>query len=214
MKKVIFLLLVSFASYAQDTIYKLSNEAIAAKILEINDQSVKFKKFNNLDGPLYSELKSEIHYIKYQNGSIDSVTKKSTVVASVNSSSSSSSSSVVIYKGRRYSDDEIYTMINAYPSGETKSRLQRKYTMMIDYKHRQFLSSGLGYGLGFAIPVVVTFGVLTTQYYYSDNSVNLIVAGALAGAVIRITGAVFYKINKNKRAYEKQLIIDLMSEGK
>lgn len=214
MKKVIFLLLVSFVSYSQDTIYKLSNEAIAAKILEINDQNIKFKKFSNLDGPLYSELKSEIYYIKYQNCSVDSVTRKNTVVASVNPSSSPSSSSVVIYKGRRYSDDEINMMINAYPNGEAKSLMQKKSTAMLEYKQRQHLSIGLGYGIGFAVPIVVTFGTLTTNNINYDNAVNTIVAGALIGAVIRIAGNVGFFINKNKKLNEKREILDLMNEGK
>lgn len=214
MKKVIVLLLISFVSYAQDTIFKLNKEAIAAKILELNDLNIKFKKFSNLDGPLFSELKSEIHYIKYQNGSVDSVTRKNTVVASVNPSSSPSSSSVVIYKGRRYIDDEINMMISTYPNGEGKSVLQKKFTSMIEYKQRQHLSIGLGYGIGFAVPIVVTFGTLTSNNINYDNAVNTIVAGALIGAAIRIAGNVGFFINKNKRAYEKQLIIDLLSQGK
>lgn len=214
MKKVIVLLLISFVSYAQDTIFKLNNEAIAAKILEINDLNIKFKKFSNLDGPLYSELKSEIHYIKYQNGSVDSITKGSSVATTVNPSTSTTS--IVVYKGRRYSDEEIYTMINAYPSGETKSVLQKKYASMIDYKHRQYAASGFGYGFGFAFPAVVTIVTLIVADGPAgyDKWQQQIISGALAGAAIRITGAVFYKINKNKRAYEKQLIIDLLSQGK
>lgn len=215
MKKVIVLLLLSIVSYAQDTIYKLSNEAIAAKILEINDQNIKFKKFSYLDGPLYSELKSEIHYIKYQNGTVDSITKRNSVVVTSQSNiNSTSPTPSVIYKAKNYSDEDINTMISAYPNGETKSLMQKKSTAMLEYKQRQHLSIGLGYGIGFAVPIVVTFGTLTTNNINYDNAVNTIVAGALIGAVIRIAGNVGFFINKNKKLNEKREILDLMNEGK
>lgn len=215
MKKVIVLLLLSIVSYAQDTIYKLSNEAIAAKILEINDQNIKFKKFSYLDGPLYSELKSEIHYIKYQNGTVDSITKRNSVVVTSQSNiNSTSPTPSVIYKAKNYSDEDINTMISAYPNGETKSLMQKKSTAMLEYKQRQHLSIGLGYGIGFAVPIVVTFGTLTTNNINYDNAVSTIVAGALIGAAIRIAGNVGFFINKNKKLNEKREILDLMNEGK
>jgi len=215
MKKVILLLFVSFVSSAQDTIYKLNKETIAAKILEINDQSIKFKKFSNLEGPLYSELKSDIHYIKYQKGSVDSITIRSFVaVTSQSNTNSISPTPSVIYKAKNYSEDEINMMINAYPNGGTKSLIQKKSTAMLDYKQRQHLSIGLGYGIGFAVPIVVTFGTLTTNNINYDNAVNTIVAGALIGAAIRIAGNVGFFINKNKKLNEKREILDLISQGK
>jgi hypothetical protein len=45
-----------------------SGEVIQAKVIEINTEEVKYKKFDNLTGPLYSILKSELSIIKYENG--------------------------------------------------------------------------------------------------------------------------------------------------
>lgn len=53
---------------AQDIIIKKNAEEIKAKILEISENSVTYKKFSNPDGPTYTLPKSEIFMIKYENG--------------------------------------------------------------------------------------------------------------------------------------------------
>lgn len=56
---------------AQDTITLKNGEEIEAKVLEITPDIIKYKKFNNLDGPTISILKSEVFMIKYENGTKD-----------------------------------------------------------------------------------------------------------------------------------------------
>lgn len=67
----LFLLLSCTNLFAQDTIVKRNSEIIIAKILEINPTDVKFKKFNFLDGPTYTESKSGIKMIVYVSGEKD-----------------------------------------------------------------------------------------------------------------------------------------------
>lgn len=62
-----FVLIVPYA-YAQDTIYKRNNETVIAKVLEINQTEVKYKKYNYPDGPLYIDNKSDIKMIRYAGG--------------------------------------------------------------------------------------------------------------------------------------------------
>jgi len=64
------LLFLFFASgiNAQDLITLKTGEEMEAKVLEINDQEIKYKKSSNMDGPTYSIKKSEIFMIKYENG--------------------------------------------------------------------------------------------------------------------------------------------------
>ena len=72
MKKIILSLLTITLTLsiciAQDAITKKSGEDIQAKILEINQSEIKYKKFDNLDGPIFSLLKSDILLIRYSNG--------------------------------------------------------------------------------------------------------------------------------------------------
>ena len=61
-------LLISFCTYAQDIIKTISGEVINAKVFEINKEDIKYKKYNNPDGPVYVIKKQEISTITYQNG--------------------------------------------------------------------------------------------------------------------------------------------------
>jgi hypothetical protein len=48
-----------------------SGENIIVKIIEVGSTEVKYKKTINLNGPIYSSIKSDILIIHYENGSID-----------------------------------------------------------------------------------------------------------------------------------------------
>ena len=45
---------------APDTIIKRTDEKIISKITEVNPENVKYKRFDNQDGPVYTLPKSEI----------------------------------------------------------------------------------------------------------------------------------------------------------
>lgn len=73
MKKLIilFFVLLIHDVFSQDTIYLKDGSKYAAKIIEINANDIKYKKFNNQDGPLYSDSKTNIIKIRYENGMSD-----------------------------------------------------------------------------------------------------------------------------------------------
>ena len=56
---------------AQDTITLKNGEDIKGTVQEIGDSYVKYKKYENLNGPTYTLLKSDIFMIKYENGTKD-----------------------------------------------------------------------------------------------------------------------------------------------
>lgn len=71
--KISFLFLlsaVSFSAMAQDTIFKKDKTKIYAKIFEVNQDDIKFKDFDNLDGPTFVLEKTEIEKIVFNNGRI------------------------------------------------------------------------------------------------------------------------------------------------
>ena len=57
--------------YSQDMITTKSGEDIKAKVLEITFHEVKYKKAENIEGPIYTISKSDILLIRYGNGSKD-----------------------------------------------------------------------------------------------------------------------------------------------
>ena len=70
-QKILFLLLAlvfSFVVRGQDIIYKTDGTEIKAKVIEIDENVVKYKNFDQLDGPLRSIGKIQVFLIIYANG--------------------------------------------------------------------------------------------------------------------------------------------------
>ena len=72
---LILALLISTALFSQNTscdniIYK-NGEELSVQVVEISESIVKYKKCDNLDGPIYSEDISKVFMIKYKNGTKD-----------------------------------------------------------------------------------------------------------------------------------------------
>lgn len=57
---------------AQDLIVCRDGQSIKAKITEVNPDNVRYKRFDNLEGPTYTLLLSDIQSIAYENGTTDS----------------------------------------------------------------------------------------------------------------------------------------------
>ena len=60
-----------FSLFAQDIIVLKSGEEFKAIVQEVELSTIKYKKFENTNGPTYTLLKSDIFMIKYQNGEKD-----------------------------------------------------------------------------------------------------------------------------------------------
>ena len=56
---------------AQDTLSMRTGVNILVKVIEIGTTEVKYKKQDNLNGPMFSILKSDLLMIKYENGTTD-----------------------------------------------------------------------------------------------------------------------------------------------
>jgi hypothetical protein len=67
----LFILFTGLRAQGQDVIVQKNGEEIKAKVEQVLDTEIKYKKFDNLSGPLYSIKKSELFMIKYENGSKD-----------------------------------------------------------------------------------------------------------------------------------------------
>ena len=56
---------------AQDIITKKNGDEIQAKITEVGQNEIKYKRFDNLDGPVYTIGKGDVFMVKYENGTKD-----------------------------------------------------------------------------------------------------------------------------------------------
>lgn len=72
-KTTLFLLAIIICNFvsAQDIIITKDAEKISAKVSDIEESVIKYKKFDNLDGPTYTMNKSEISSIIFENGSVE-----------------------------------------------------------------------------------------------------------------------------------------------
>ena len=61
---------------AQDTLSMRSGENILVKVIEVGTTEVKYKKLDNLNGPDFSMLKSDLLMIKYENGTKEDFSKE------------------------------------------------------------------------------------------------------------------------------------------
>ena len=76
MKKTILLVTSTLCLFisslkAQDLIVKIDGTIIKAKITEVTDEDVKYKKADNLEGPVYTASKVNLSAINYENGTVE-----------------------------------------------------------------------------------------------------------------------------------------------
>lgn len=65
---IILLFTISFTTKAQDIIVKNDKSETKAKVTEITEHTIKYKKWDNLNGPLYNISKEDVFMIIYENG--------------------------------------------------------------------------------------------------------------------------------------------------
>ena len=59
---------------AQDIIVMRDASQIEARVDEVSDEQIKYRKFNNLEGPAYSVKRTEVFIIRYENGTREVIT--------------------------------------------------------------------------------------------------------------------------------------------
>src|SRR5437899_2306357 len=59
------------AMYSQDIIILKNGNEVKAKVLEVAPSEIKYKKFDNQDGPTYTDFKSNVFMIRYESGAKD-----------------------------------------------------------------------------------------------------------------------------------------------
>lgn len=72
-KNFFFLVLTLFINFltAQDLLVKKDGSIIKGKVTEVGEESVKYKKADNPDGPTYSVSRSNLTAINYANGEVE-----------------------------------------------------------------------------------------------------------------------------------------------
>jgi hypothetical protein len=61
-------MIISFKTLSQDNIIKIDGSEILAKVVRVKGKQIQYKQASNLEGPIYSILKSQVFVIQYENG--------------------------------------------------------------------------------------------------------------------------------------------------
>lgn len=69
-------------AFAQDIIHTIDGRSIEAKVLEINDDDILYKTFDNLEGPDYRMSVTRVACIVFQNGTEKSFAPSTILVPS------------------------------------------------------------------------------------------------------------------------------------
>jgi hypothetical protein len=166
---LIFFTIITFQSLGQDLIITRKGIEITSKVLEITLDAVKYKKFENINGPTYSIGKNEVLIIRYQNGT------KSIFDEKVNSVKSSDIGTV----------DENLSNSNTEVDLPIENIKKNSFNLMVEvgktpYAPNNFLSYGLGigYAIGvkssrFKIQNELIYRKLSTYYNYYAFSPSL-----------------------------------------
>ncbi len=206
---VIFIIGNSFFMKAQDTIYFMNSSAVCAKINEIGISEIKYNRFDNISGPNYTVSKTEIKKIRYSNGIIDSTSFLNPKVeaSKINPPVKAMvlTGTDIYYNGKIQGEFAMHRLISTHALSENQLQLVKDLKKL---KQQEKGYNTLGTGLfvtGFAVPAIVTLGSLSGSSNSMEpaNAVQNIVAGALVGALLRISGHVVMKIGKNKTKAKK-----------
>ena len=140
-KKLFLALLILMGNFAQaqDIITKKNGDDIKAKVVEVNQNEIKYKSFSNPDGPLFVIYKSDVLLIRYENGSKD-------IFNESNSTNNSSSTSVVTSSSS-----------NSNNSSPNEMRIRGKQDSMVSYKGKR---SGAGWTCATSIVLSPLFGLI------------------------------------------------------
>ncbi len=68
---IIALCIISISTNAQDIITKKDGTDISAKVLELTITEIKYKRVDNLSGPIYTLPKADVLMIRYEDGTKD-----------------------------------------------------------------------------------------------------------------------------------------------
>lgn len=108
MKKYLIYLLfcATSISYAQDQLFKKDNSKVDVKILEINQNEIKYKLFTYQDGPTITISKKDVALIIYQNG-VHEVINTPVEVAEVITTTTPMIVYNNVYRGARVNQDSL-----------------------------------------------------------------------------------------------------------
>jgi hypothetical protein len=216
MKKII-LIIISIGLYAnvfsQDSIRFMNNNIIVAKISEVGITDIKYHRFDNLNGPQYIANKSDIRYIKFANGIVDTIKSMPQPISNtlINLNNNDNKLHIgdryrIIYNYHTLNEKELKELIIDIPQKTSRDLLLRDFALMKHYKVNQYLLgySGIGFGVAGYMGAAI-FGSPSSSSRNSSDDLNVF-ASLAGGAIGLIATQILSGIQRKKRFFVKMEI--------
>ena len=116
-------------SKTNDSIVERNGTVIIAKVVEVNPDNIRFRRVDNLDGPLYTLPKEQIKYVVYANGykeSFEDYVAPKINILSPSDLSITASGWGYFYKDKKLSEQEMIAV--AGKAGDQKTNLAIRKT--------------------------------------------------------------------------------------
>ena len=193
MKKIFYLLvtsllLVAVSVNAQDVVVFRDGSLLNAQVVEITESTIRYKKWENIDGPIYTMSKEKILAINYENGTKEVfeniVKEKSDIAQSIDAAGSKITNSVAV-------------------SG---SNISKGIDNSVYLKQQDMINSGktiktIGYVVGaLCIGGGIALGVMTEEIW---------IGGVGAGAAILIGGGIVWMGERKIKSAEAISVANL-----
>jgi len=210
MKRFTFFLVVLFAfslsGFGQDILIKSNGDEIRAKVLEVGIDIIKYKMYDNPDGPLYNISKKDVFMIKYENGSKETFKIETPPEVQQNQTQLQNNTTNNINK-----TPPIYRMGYTYYSNGVRLNYEDVETIISGSKNTSVLTNFQSgkklYEAGqivkyIGIPFFVA-GCVTAVFYGINSNMTYLIAGAStmgAGLVLGAAGGGVASSGKSKMA--------------
>lgn len=184
---------MSIVTKAQDVIVKTDKSEIKAKVIELTDNTIKYKNWDNLDGPIYNISKSDVFIIIYANGKREIIKKDESSKMETKQTLSLSSEKQT---GSGLSKEIANSKAIIDTSVNYKDQKLRYRPMRINFG----LQSPLSFGIDQEVRIVknlINMGVTARYDIYKDETI-------LESTFGFIYGSIYAPINRLTGDYENQ----------
>jgi hypothetical protein len=181
MKKVLLMLTavigLGFAANAQDIITLKNGKDIQVLVQEVREVDIKFKKFDNPNGPNYILKKSEIFMIKYKNGSKDVFADNTSSVTTTTPTSSKEQSQIENpLEPLSIQDLKIYDSDGVRLSKHEVRNTMKSVPVALGQYNSGYALRGVS--IGFFIPQCIFLGAGLGAMMSGDANSGVILCGA------------------------------------
>jgi hypothetical protein len=188
---IVLILLSAMQVNAQDTIVKRDLHTVPAKIMEVRTNEIRYKRWDNLEGPLYVIPAEEVWLLRYAGGLVDTIKYTPVPVAPAPSSYTAAVFHPIerrdgdyYYQGIRVSNAHLYDLINRNGPDEARALLSEERRLRRMGTTLEWIS----------IPISIIGNMVLIEYVGDSYNANrsqlftgtVMFVGGAAGAIVGI----------------------------